>query len=144
MPVFILLLGLGELSKITLMVTILIFPLTLAARDGVRAIPADLFLAARSLNLPPRQWPRHLILPATLPSVFSALRVSIGIAISVLFFAENWATEWGLGYFIMNAWAIMHYSELWAGILALALLGWLLFMLIDLAERWLCPWRAAS
>lgn len=141
LPLFILLLGLGEASKIALIATIVIFPLILAGRDGVRAIPAEIFLSARSLSLPPRSWPRHLILPAILPAVFSALRVCVGIAVSVLFFAENWATEWGLGCFIMNSWAIMHYTELWAGILVMSLLGLALFSLFDLLERLLCPWQ---
>jgi NitT/TauT family transport system permease protein len=141
LPLFILLLGLGEASKIALIATIVVFPMILAARDGIRAIPPELFLAARSLSLTPRSWPRHLILPAILPTVFSALRVCVGIAVSVLFFAENWATEWGLGCFIVNSWAIMRYDELWAGILSMSLLGLGLFGLIDVAERLFCPWR---
>ena len=46
------------------------------------------------------------------PKIFSALRISIGIAISALFFSENYATKFGLGYYIMNSWAMVDYKGL--------------------------------
>jgi NitT/TauT family transport system permease protein len=141
LPIFFLFLGLGESAKIALIATIVVFPIIIAARDGVRSISDELFLSARSLDLGRRQWYRHLILPAILPQLFSALRISVGIAVSVLFFAENFATELGLGCFIMNSWSIMHYAELYAGILVLALMGLGLFRLIEALEGRLCAWR---
>lgn len=144
LPAFIVLLGLGEASKLALLVTILVFPLYLAARDGVREISPDLRLSARSLGL--RGWAlvRHVILPATLPRLFSALRLGVGIALSVLFFAENFATEYGLGSFVMNQWSILRYAEMGWGIGALSLLGLVLFAAVDVAERQLCPWLTAD
>ena len=103
LPAFIVLLGLGEASKLALLVTILVFPLYLAARDGVREIPSDLLLSARSLGLKGWSLTRHVFLPALLPRLFSSLRLGVGIALSVLFFAENFSTEFGLGSFVMNS-----------------------------------------
>ena len=64
------------------------------------------------------------------------------MAFSVLFFAENFATDKGLGFFIMNSWAVMRYEDLYAGIAAMALLGLLAFRLIEGLEALLCPWRS--
>jgi NitT/TauT family transport system permease protein len=140
LPAFIVLLGLGEASKLALLVTILVFPLYLAARDGVRDIPADLVLSAQTLGLKGWARARHVTIPAVLPRLFSALRLGVGIALSVLFFAENFSTEWGLGSLVMNQWAVMRYGDMAWGIAALSLLGLALFGAVDLAERRLCPW----
>jgi len=140
LPAFIVLLGLGEASKLALLVTILVFPLYLAARDGVKDVPADLLLSARSLGLRGTKLVTDVYLPALLPRLFSALRLGVGIALSVLFFAENFATDYGLGSFVMNQWATMRYGPMGWGIAALSVLGLVLFAAVDALERWACPW----
>ena len=132
----------GEASKLALLVTILIFPLYLAARDGVRDIPSELVISARTLGLRGWSLTSHVYLPALLPRLFSALRLGVGIALSVLFFAENFSTEFGLGSLVMNQWAIMRYADMSWGIAALSLLGLVMFAAVDLLERWACPWSA--
>ena len=82
----------------------------------------------------------RLYLPSALPRLFSALRISVGIGIAVLFFAENYAAEYGLGYFIMNSWVMINYPMMYAGILTLGFLAWLLLLGVDRLERRLCPW----
>lgn len=144
LPVFMLLFGLGNVAKIILIVTIVFFQILLATRDGVKEIPRTLHYSVAALGLTSPQIYRHLILPAVLPKIISSLRVTTGISISVLFFAENFATRFGLGYFVMNAWAMVDYSGMFAGIFALGLMGLLLFLLLDLLERALCPWLFAT
>lgn len=141
LPVFMLLFGLGDLSKIILIWTIIVFQLVIAARDGVKEIPESLHRAMKTLGVKRRQFYRHLIIPSTLPKLFSALRVSLGISISVLFFGENFSTTWGIGYFVMNSWVMVNYTQMFAGIVAIGLLGIALFRLLDRSERLLCPWR---
>lgn len=140
LPILMILFGLGNAPKIILIVMIIIFQITLAARDGVREISKELFLSVLSLGLNRRDLYRHLILPAVLPKIITSLRISMGVSISVLFFAENFATTYGIGYFIMNSWMMVNYVEMFSGILSLSILGLILFMLIDLAESRLCRW----
>jgi len=140
LPIFMIFLGLGDPSKIALIVSIIIFQILIAARDGVKEIPNELFLSVRSLGLDERQTYLHLVMPAVLPKIISALRISTGISTSVLFFAENFATSYGIGYFIMNNWIMVNYVDMFAGILALSIMGILLFKAIDWLERRLCPW----
>jgi NitT/TauT family transport system permease protein len=141
LPVFMILLGLGDGSKLVLIITIIIFPILLAARDGVKEISSQLFDSVKSLGLSRGQIFTNLVIPAVLPKIISALRISIGISISALFFSENFATTYGLGYFIMNTWTVVRYVEMFAGILALSLMGLAIFKLIDFMERKLCPWN---
>ncbi len=140
LPVLMLLLGLGDLSKIVLIITIIVFQILIAVRDGVREIPGDQRMSVRSLGLNRKQTYLHLVLPAVLPKLVSALRICVGISFSILFFAENFATNYGVGYFIMNSWTMVNYTDMFAGITALSLMGIVLFLLIDKAERKLCPW----
>jgi NitT/TauT family transport system permease protein len=140
LPVFMILLGLGDGSKLVLIITIIVFPILLAARDGVKEISSQLFESVKSLGLSKTQIFTNLVIPAVLPKIISALRISIGISISALFFSENFATTYGLGYFIMNTWTVVRYVEMFAGILALSLMGLIIFKLIDFMERKLCPW----
>jgi ABC-type nitrate/sulfonate/bicarbonate transport system permease component len=132
--------GLGDLSKILLLISVIVFQLVLAARDGVRGIPRELLFAADTLRLGRRERIARLYLPSTLPQLFSAVRISVGIGIAVLFLAENYATSYGMGYFIMNNWVMINYPRMFAGIVALGLIAAGVLTTIDLLQRLLCPW----
>jgi NitT/TauT family transport system permease protein len=140
LPVFMVLFGLGDLSKIVLLFSVIVFQLVLAARDGVRGIPLELLYAADTLRLGRGDRILRLYLPSTMPQIFSALRISVGIGIAVLFFAENYATRYGMGYFIMNNWVMISYPRMFAGIVALGVLAAGVLMALDLLERIMCPW----
>ncbi len=140
LPILMIVLGLGNLSKITLITIIVFFQILVTARDAARAVPEESVFSIRSLGAGKWQTYRHIIFPASLPSVFTALRISTGTAIAVLFLAESFATEDGLGYLILNAWSSLNYSQMFAAILALGLMGVLIYELLELAERKMCPW----
>jgi NitT/TauT family transport system permease protein len=141
LPLLMLFFGLGNMSKIILVGLILFFQIAIAVRDGVKGIPEGYFLTVKPFG--PNAWQlyRHVILPALLPQLFTALRVSVGTSISVLFFAENFATQFGIGYFIMDSWLKLDYSAMFAGIIAISFMGSLIFLLIDLSEKHFCRWR---
>ncbi len=142
LPVILLLLGLGEASKIFLVGFIIFSQVLVAARDASRRVPKAYLDSIRSLGAPKRAQALHVVLPAALPDLLTSLRVSLGTAIAVLFLAETIATEDGLGWLIVDAWSRVAYPEMYAAILALSFLGFLAFLAVDLAERVLCPWNA--
>jgi len=141
LPVFMLLFGLGNVSKIILIIFIIVFQMILSVRDGVRQIPDTYFKVMNSFSATNKQQYRYLIIPALLPQVFSGLRISIGISLATLFFAENYATTYGLGYFIMSAWSKMNYPEMFSGIVVLGFIGLLFFKLLDGLEAHYTPWN---
>ncbi len=141
LPVVMLLMGLGDAAKVTMIVLIILFQLIVAIRDSLRQIPRENFLTLTSLGASGFQLLHHLILPSVLPSVLSALRVATGTAISVLFVTETYGTDRGMGYYIVDAWMRVDYPDMYAGIVLLSLTGFLLFLLSDLTERLLTPWR---
>ena len=73
--------------------------------------------------------------------VLTGLLSGVGFfSIATLFFSENYATTYGIGYFIMNCWIMVDYVQMFAGIMAMSIMGILIFEVIDLMERKLCPW----
>jgi ABC-type nitrate/sulfonate/bicarbonate transport system permease component len=141
LPVILLLLGIGNTSKVFIIVLILFFQILVVVRDEASALRPELIYSVRSLGAGRRALFRFVYLPATLPAALTALRVSIGTAIAVLFFAESFATNSGLGYYIIvESWGRLAYAEMYAGVMAMSLLGLLLYVAADRLERWLAPW----
>ncbi|WP_338470621.1 ABC transporter permease [Niallia sp. XMNu-256] len=140
LPILMILFGLGNTPKIVLIITIVIFQIIVAVRDGVQEIPKELFYSVKSLGVNKLEMYRHLIMPSVLPKIITAIRISVGVSISVLFYGENFATTYGIGYFIMDSWIKVNYVEMFSGILALSIMGFVIFKVIDFIEFKVCGW----
>lgn len=140
LPVIFDIFKIGDLSKIVLIVLIIFFQILITTRDAAKNIPENSILSVLSLGATPREIYSHVIIPSCLPEIFTAIRISLGTAISVLFFTESFATVEGLGYFIFEAWSRVNYPEMFAGIIAISLQGFVLFLLVDYLQRLICPW----
>lgn len=141
LPILLVLLGLADAPKIALISITVFFQVLVTVRDAVRAIPPDAVLSVQALGGSRWDVYRHVVIPSTLPSVFTSLRISTGTAIAVLFITEAIAGSTGVGYFIMQSWSLVDYSRMFAGIIALALLGIILYAVFDIVERRLTRWR---
>jgi 4-hydroxybenzoate polyprenyltransferase len=141
LPVVVLLFGLGDLSKIILITLILFFQILVAVRDGVRSVSPKYYDSVESMGGNTADIFRHVVIPAALPHSFTAIRISTGTAISVLFFAESFATSSGLGFLIMDAWARAEYIMIFTGITGMSLMGLILFIIFSLLEKKLCAWN---
>ena len=142
LPLFMLFFGLGEGSRIGMLVFILLFQVIVASRDAASAIAPETFQILRSLGASHGTVLRLAVIPGVLPSLLSALRVGLATALSVLFFTETYGTRQGLGYFIMDAWMRVAYVEMFGGILTLSVAGFILFFGVDALEKRLCRWRS--
>ena len=141
LPVVMLLFGVGEMSKLLLVFLIIVFQVVVAVRDAVAVVPAETYAPLRVLGASFAQIVRHIIVPASLPKFITAVRVAMATAISVLFFTETFGTQYGIGYYIMDAWLRVNYLDMYAGIVVLSMMGLLFFVLLDFAERRLCAWN---
>ncbi|MHB1413906.1 MAG: ABC transporter permease [Chloroflexota bacterium] len=145
LPLAMLFLGIGDLSKVFLIWLILFFQVLVVVRDASQGVRPETTLSVRSLGAGRLQLLRYVYLPACLPAILTALRVSTGTAIAVLFFAESFATQSGLGYYIIvETWGRMAYPEMYVGVLAMSALGMSLYLVLDAAERHLCAWVQAG
>lgn len=141
LPVFLTLFGLGDLSKILIIALTTGYQILVVTRDGIRQLDARYFDAFRTLGGTPVQMVRHVLVPAALPSAMTALKVSSGTAVAVLFMAESFATQRGLGFLIMDAWGRGDQLEMFCGILSMSLLGLVIYEICHVAERVFCRWK---
>ena len=140
LPVIILFLGIGDVSKVFLITLILFFQVLVIVRDASSNIPSELILSLRSLGANRAQLLRYVYLPACLPATLTSLRLNIAIAIAVLYLAESFATTSGLGYYVMDTWQQLAYARMYAAIMAMSLIGALAFIALAYIERRLCRW----
>lgn len=135
LPVLFVLFGIGGEAKVILIAIAVFFQMLVTMRDAAREIPPSTIEAMRSLGANRAQMFLHVTIPATLPDLFTALRITTGTAVAILFIAESMAGSTGLGYFIMHAWSLLEYTQMFAGIVAFAIMGVVLYEAFDLAER---------
>jgi NitT/TauT family transport system permease protein len=144
-PVVLLFLGIGDVAKIAIIFLILCFQIVVLVRDQAVALPPQLLQSLRSLGAGRRALFRFVYLPASLPAILTALRQSVGTAVAVLYIAELFATTKGLGYYIYyQGSTLLNYPAMYAGVVAMSLLGLGLYFAVDWLERWLCPWKFAA
>ena len=129
LPVFFTILGLGDSSRILVIV-----------RESALALNPSYELAMRSMGASTAERVLHVYIPAAFPSLFMALKAASSTAVAVLFLAESFATDAGLGWYIMNAWGLGDMDGMFVGILGMCVLGVALYAGIGLLERLACPW----
>jgi ABC-type nitrate/sulfonate/bicarbonate transport system permease component len=141
-PVVLLFLGLGDAPKIVIIFLILFFQILVLVRDAAANLRPELIQSVRSLGAGRRALFRFVYLPASLPAILTALRQSVGTAVAVLYVAELYATQKGLGYYIyLNGSTLFNYPAMYAGIVTMSLLGLGLYFSVDWLERRTCPWQ---
>ena len=141
-PVVLLFFGVGDLPKIIIIFMILFFQILVLVRDQAASLPAELLQSVRSLGAGRRALFRFVYLPASLPAILTALRQSVGTAVAVLYITELFATQKGLGYYIYyNGSTLLNYPAMYAGVLAMSLLGLGLYFTVDWLEKRLCRWQ---
>jgi NitT/TauT family transport system permease protein len=141
-PILLLFLGIGDIPKITIIFIILFFQILVLVRDQASGLHPALIQSVRSLGAGRRALFLIVYLPASLPAILTALRQSVGTSVAVLYIAELFATKQGLGYYIyLNGSTLFNYPAMYAGIIAMSLLGMGLYYSVDWLERRLCPWQ---
>jgi NitT/TauT family transport system permease protein/sulfonate transport system permease protein len=122
-PLLILWFGIGEASKLAVIVLATFFPIFLNAENGFDSMDGRWLELSRSLEL---SFPRHLrsvLVPAALPQIITGLRLGFGYAWRALLGAELFASASGLGYLITDAQAMARTDRVFVGIFAIGLLG---------------------
>jgi len=141
-PIILLFLGINNTSKIAIIFLILFFQILVVVRDQAAAITPELLYSVRSLGAGRRGLFRFVYLPASVPAILTALRQSIGTAIAVLYIVELIATQRGLGYYIyIQGSTLFNYPKMYAGVLAMSLLGLGMYFTVDHLHRRLSPWQ---
>lgn len=143
LPVFVLILGIGETSKVALVIYACTFPVLLNTISGVRTVDPLLIKSARSLGFSQFAIVYKVVLPAAVPTIFTGLRMAAASSILVLIAAEMVGAKAGLGYLITAAQLNFQIPDMYAGIIAIALVGLVFNAILVFTERRLSRWRVA-
>jgi NitT/TauT family transport system permease protein len=139
-PIIVVTLGASDLPRVVITFLITFFPIVVSTVTGLMATPEELIELSRSLRAGRAREMLHIRLPFAVPYIFSALKISITLAIIGAVVAEFVAAEHGLGFFIMFSTSFFKIPQAFAGLVVLVTLSLVLFRLCTLAQRWFVPW----
>jgi sulfonate transport system permease protein len=143
-PIFILLLGLGETSKVMIICWAAFFPILLNTISGVKLVDRRLIEMARVFGASRAEVFKRVVLPAATPAIFVGLRLSATISLLLLVAAEMIGANRGLGFMIINSQYNFQIPLMFASIVLLALIGLVVNYILLVLQNWLCPWDAAD
>ena len=141
LPILMLLFGLGEMSKIIMIFLIIVFQVVVSIRDSIKNIPKEIYYPLYSLGANFMDIFKEVLFNASMSNFLTSIRLSLATSISVLFFTETFGSQYGMGYFIMDAWLRVNYLEMYSGIIVLSLIGLILFSITDILEKKICRWQ---
>jgi ABC-type nitrate/sulfonate/bicarbonate transport system permease component len=149
LPISIVLLhSIGNLQKVSFIAFFCLFPVLLNTIDGVRGIEPVLIETARSYGVPPLARIRRIVLPAALPQIVAGMRNSLALAVIMMVLSEYFSSTNGVGYVLLISKNTFQLVPMWAAILLIGVLGYVLNLLFLLVERrvlaWHRGWRAAT
>ena len=141
LPLFILWLGIGELSKVTIIALGVFFPVAMNTYSGVKNVDTLLLKVAASFNASWWMTMKSVVLPNALPMIFAGLRLAAGTSLLLLIAAEMIAAQVGIGALILHYGDLMITDRLMAGVIVLSLLGLVFNLILQFLERKAIPWK---
>jgi ABC-type nitrate/sulfonate/bicarbonate transport system permease component len=142
LPISIILLhSIGNTQKVTFIAFFCLFPILLNTIDGVRAIDPTMLETARSYNVPRHERIRRLVLPAASPQIAAGMRTSVSLAVITMVLAEYFSSTNGVGYVLLISKNTFQFTPMWAAIVLIGVLGYVLNVLFLFAERRLLAWH---
>jgi ABC-type nitrate/sulfonate/bicarbonate transport system permease component len=149
LPISVVLLhSIGNIQKVSFIAFFCLFPVLLNTIDGVRGIDPTLADTARSYGLGRLERIRRIVLPAALPQIAAGMRNSLSLAVIMMVLSEYFSSTSGVGYVLLISKNTFQLAPMWAAIVLIGLLGYLLNLLFILAERrvlaWHRGWRATA
>jgi ABC-type nitrate/sulfonate/bicarbonate transport system permease component len=141
LPLVIIWLGIGILSKVGIIFLGAVFPILINTRDGVKTTPYNLLTAARSFGASEWMLFKTVVLPSTIPFILTGLRLGLGRAIVGVMVGELYAATAGIGFMITVAGATFQTDKVFVGVLIFALTGMMGMELLTRIERRFDKWR---
>lgn len=140
-PALFLFLGIGPLTMVTVVVFAAVFPVLINVYQGVRALDPVLSETAQTFGCSRWRTIRSVVLPATLPAIFTGMKVSLSLGIVLAVLAEMLAGQSGLGFIILDTQRGFQTDQMYAWVVVLAAFGAACSLLFDRIERLAIPWH---
>lgn len=144
LPLVIVALGIGEASKIATIAVSVFFLMVLSVAASVMQVDQRYFEVARSFGANRRALFWTVALPGSLPGIMSAVKIGVGFALTLIVGVEFVGADTGIGWLIWQSYELYAINRMLAGLVAIAIVGWLITVVLDELELRLVPWQAAS
>ena len=142
-PLFVVWLGFGAGPKIVVAVLVAFFPVVISMVTGLKAVDPEMLELSATMGAGPLKTFAKIRFPASLPYLFSGLKVAVTLAVTGAVVGEFVGANAGLGFVILQANGNLDTPMLFAGLVIMSLIGVVLFVLVELAEQILLPWHAS-
>ncbi|MDP9260538.1 MAG: ABC transporter permease subunit, partial [Actinomycetota bacterium] len=133
--------SIGNEQKVAFIGFFCLFPILLNTIDGVRGIDPALIETARAFNVPRFERIRRLVLPAAAPQIAAGMRTSVSLAVITMVLSEYFSSTSGIGYVLLISKNTYQFAPMWAAIVLIGLLGYLLNVVFLILERRLLAWH---
>jgi NitT/TauT family transport system permease protein len=143
-PLFVVWFGFGLLPKVLCAFLLGFFPVVVSAVQGFKSVDPELLDLARAMEASRLQSFRIISLPYAMPAIFAGLKVSVTLAVVGTVVGEFVGANTGLGYVLQRSIGNFELPTMFAALLLLALLGMILFWLLEVVERLAIPWHASQ
>jgi NitT/TauT family transport system permease protein len=143
-PLFVVWFGFGVIPKVIAAFLLGFFPVIVATVQGFKSIESDVIDLARSIGASPLKVFIKFRLPQAMPAIFSGLKVSVTLAVVGAVVGEFVGSNSGLGYVLQKANGTFDLPLMFAALVILSMIGVLLFLVLELIERWVLPWHASQ
>ncbi len=140
-PLTLVFFGFGFQGAVFLIALGAFFPIFLNTMEGVRGVTGSLTRVGRMLGSNTFQLLRHFVVPASLPSIFIGIRLSVGLSWVLVVVAEMLAVRAGIGYTLMDAYSMGRYDVIISAMITLGLLGFLSDRLVVIIQNRVLKWH---
>lgn len=141
LPLIMLIFGIGDLSKIVVVIIGSFFLVLMNTLHGVDSLSQIYHDVATVYKINRRNFIFKIVLPGSLPSIFTGLKLAIGYSLVIVVAAEFSGADKGIGYLIWQSWETFSIKSMYAGIFVIGVLGFVFSYSLDLLERKLVPWK---
>lgn len=142
LPLILLIFGLGESSKIVMVAIGVFYPVVINTVAGVMNVSKIYYDVATNYGASRWQVFRTVAIPGAMPSIMTGIELGAGLGLILIAIAEMVGAQSGLGYMVWNAWQLYSVETMYVGLLAIAVIGYLLALLLGAVSKRLTPWRA--
>jgi len=140
-PFGLLIFGVGDGMKIAIIAFVCVWPVLLNTVDGIRSLDPTLLDTTRAYGIGGFERLRSVVLPGASPQIFAGMRTSLSLALIMMVVSELVASTNGIGYFVLQSQRTFAIPEMWAGIVLLGLLGYLLNVVFVVIENRVLAWH---
>jgi len=141
LPLIMLIFGIGDLSKIVVVAIGSFFLVLMNTLHGVDSLAKIYHDVANVYRITRRNFIFKIVIPGSLPSIFTGLKLAIGYSLVIVVAAEFSGADKGIGYLIWQSWETFSIKSMYAGIFVIGVLGFIFSYTLDLLERKLVPWK---